>query len=257
MKAAETLIFELIGDIARQRLSAGSHLPSLEQLLATYGVSRSTLREALSFLSMAGLVSLHRGHSTGNMVGQASGEKLASVAAPFFCLAGATYRQILDAWLATEPLLAEQAATNPDREFVRQALEAHIPTEASQPVHPTFHDAVAKASGNPVMALIVQSITHTVANLYWAMAQEGVAGETLCCEHGEVLGAILDGDGPRARRAMEAHLRHMIEEIERRMPASLHWRFGMEGPSMNFLAGARPRARGPSAAFSGPRAVGD
>lgn len=250
MKAAEALIFDLIGDIAGQGLSAGSHLPSLEQLLARYGVSKSTLREALSFLSMAGLVSLRRGHSTGNTVGQASGEKLASVAAPFFCLAGATYRQVLDAWLATEPLLAELAARNPDREFVCQALGAHIPVEASQSLQPMFHDAVANASGNPVMALIAQSISHTVANLYWTMVQEGVAGETLCCEHGEVLDAILEGDGPRARRATEDHVRHMIEEIERRMPASLDWRFGIDGPSMNSLAGATRAGAGSRASFN-------
>ena len=111
-------------------------------MLAHYQVSRESLREALRLLEAQGIVSIRRGPSGGPVVGRAETANLARTLTLYFQLAGATYEELLQAWRLLEPLAAELAARNVDRDVVHAGAASpprplRRPRRASAPTSTT------------------------------------------------------------------------------------------------------------------------
>jgi GntR family transcriptional repressor for pyruvate dehydrogenase complex len=212
-KKAQGLLFDIVRDIAGEGLRPGDRLPPQADMMRRYGAGATPLREALRMLELSGLVSVRPGPAAGAIVEEANAEHLAALVAAFLCMAGVTYGQLIDAWAATEPLLAEAAAANPDRERVMAELAAFAAEpESDEPVTPThaidFHDAVARAAGNPALGLVLQVLSYVVADLYWAATDIAAPARLVRHDHHEIAEAILAGDAELARRSMEAHARN-------------------------------------------------
>jgi DNA-binding FadR family transcriptional regulator len=71
-KAAELVAVALRGRILRRELLPGDRLPAETSLMAQYGVSRPTLREALRLLEAQELLEVRRGARGGGVVRQPS-----------------------------------------------------------------------------------------------------------------------------------------------------------------------------------------
>ena len=211
-KKAQGLLFDIVRDLVADGLGPGDKLPAQAEMMRRYGAGATPLREALRMLELSGLVSVRPGPSAGAVVEEANAEHLAAMVAAFLCMAGVTYGQLMDAWAATEPLLAAAAAANPDRakvttELAAFAAEPHS-DEAVTPTHAIdFHDAVARAAGNPALGLVLQVLSYVVADLYWAATDVTLPGGAVRHDHHDIAEAILAGDAERARRCMEAHAR--------------------------------------------------
>jgi DNA-binding FadR family transcriptional regulator len=224
-KKAQGLLFDIVRDIAAEGLKPGDRLPAQVEMTRRYGAGATPLREALRMLELCGLVSLRPGPAAGASVEVADAEHLAALVAAFLAVAGVTYGELLDAWAATEPLLAAAAAANPDRKSVRTALAAlAAEPESDEPVDPThaidFHDAVAHCAGNRALQLVAQVLSYVVADLYWASTEIAAPGRLVRHDHHEVAEAILSGDAEAAYRCMADHARNtsggILERIGRR-----------------------------------------
>jgi DNA-binding FadR family transcriptional regulator len=231
-KKAQGLLFDIVHDIAADGLGPGDRLPSQAEMMRRYRAGPTPLREALRLLEFSGLVSLKPGPNAGAVLEPATAEHLAGLVAPFLSLAGVTYGQLLDAWAATEPLLAAAAAGNPDRALVARELAAFAAEPHSdEPVSPShaidFHDAVARAAGNPALGLILQVLSYVVADLYWASTDTPPPGGGVRHDHHEIAEAILAGDAELARRSMEAHARGtsdgILARVGHRREEPFHW----------------------------------
>lgn len=212
-KKAQGLLFEIVRDIGADGLGPGDRLPSQADMMRRYGAGATPLREALRMLELAGLLSVRPGPSAGAVLEEANAEHLAALVAAFLGLAEVTYGQLLDAWAATEPLLAAAAAANPDREQVVAELGvAAAEPESDDPVSPThaidFHDAVARAAGNPALGLVAQVLSYVVADLYWAATDVAAPARLIRHDHHEIAQAILAGDALEAYRRMAEHARN-------------------------------------------------
>ena len=212
-KKAQGLLFDIVRDVAGAGLRPGDRLPSQAEMMHRYGAGATPLREALRMLELAGLVSVRPGPAAGAMLEEASAEHLSALVAAFLCLAGVTYADLLEAWAATEPLLAAAAAANPDRARVIAELSAFgAEAQSDEPVSPThaidFHDAVARAAGNPALRLVAQVLSYVVADLYWASTDAVLPGGMVRHDHHDIAEAILAGDAEGARSAMAAHARN-------------------------------------------------
>ena len=119
-KTSEVVAFAVVRDIVEHGLHSGDRLPLEAEMVEQYGVSRESLREALRLLEAQGIVSIRRGPGGGPVVGRASSMNLARTMTLYFQLAGATYEELLEAWRMLEPLAAELAARNPDRDWWRR-----------------------------------------------------------------------------------------------------------------------------------------
>ena len=131
LKTAEGFARDLVRDIVSRGLQAGDKLPSEAVMLEDYGLSRESLREGLRLLEVQGLITIRRGPGGGPIVGHLDPASLGRTSTLYFHLAGATYRELLEAWIVLEPILAGRAARNPDRALVRATMEPYtdIPDE--------------------------------------------------------------------------------------------------------------------------------
>jgi GntR family transcriptional repressor for pyruvate dehydrogenase complex len=221
-KTAERLLFDLVHDMVADGLRPGDRLAPQPELMRRHGVGPTPLREALRMLELAGLVSVRPGPSAGTIVETANVEHLAALVAPFLCLAGVTYGQLMDAWAATEPLLAAAAAANPDRAMVTAELAAFAAEpDSDEPVDGAhaidFHDAMARAAGNPALALAGQVLAYVAADLYWANTDAVPPGGGVRHDHHKVADAILAGDAALAKAAMEDHIRSAADGVLERI----------------------------------------
>ena len=129
-------------------------------MLEQYGVSRESLREGLRLLEVQGLISIRRGPGGGPSVGKVDPANLGRVSTLFYHLAGGTYAELFEVWILTEPILAERAARNEDRDAVKKAMEPFMTApppngpDSSKldfvDSHVEFHAVVAKLTDNRV-----------------------------------------------------------------------------------------------------------
>ena len=187
----------------------GDRLPAERALAQSLDVSRSSLREALSELERCRVLEIRIG--SGAYVRRrpaARGVRTGSEISPFDLLRA---RRVVEA--ETAALAARHATLTQLRslaaafEQLAQDMRAdRTPSQADR----DFHVAIAHASGNAALALLVERL--------WQESQRplGQRMEALYVtrdrkrdnieEHRAIVEAIESGDAPGARRAMRRHL---------------------------------------------------
>ena len=114
VKASERVALDIVRDVLRG-LKTGDRLPLEAAMVNEYGVSRSSLREALRLLEVQGLISLKPGPGGGPVVGTVDPAHFARTAALYFHLGAATYADAMRTQVLMESACARLAAMNPDR----------------------------------------------------------------------------------------------------------------------------------------------
>jgi DNA-binding FadR family transcriptional regulator len=211
-----TLVARLREEITSGRIGAGMQLPSENQLVRTFGVSRTVVREAVAALRAEGLVTTRRGR--GAFVAERrqappftiSAHELSSLEDVLAVLELRTALEVEAAALAAERREPADLAAIADAEM---ELDAQIGLSAdSVEADFAFHLAIARATHNPYFARLLESLGSALiprgrvrADLVEADVQRDylvrIAGE-----HRAIEGAIRAGDPGRARRAMQRHL---------------------------------------------------
>jgi GntR family transcriptional regulator, transcriptional repressor for pyruvate dehydrogenase complex len=212
-KTAMLLAQRIVDEIADNDLAPGTPLQSEADMLEKYGVARGTLREALRFLEIQGVVTIKTGPGGGAVVGDPGSQPLASVIALLLQLSHTSYRSIVDARLELEPMLARKAAgsrTEEDLEVLATSIDDMVASIDHGKVflahNQIFHTTIAHAAGNPVLF-------HFAASLAWI--EDGTvlgidyADETrkpIIAAHRRIFKAIEASDGEMAEAAMRLHV---------------------------------------------------
>lgn len=225
-KTSELISLEIVRDIVSQKLRAGDRLPLESEMIQHYRVSRSSLREALRLLEVQGLIAIRPGPGAGTVVGTVLPGNLARTLMLYFHMSHATYDELLDTWTLTEPLLAEQAAKNPDRERVRVELEPYL-IEGHACHGPmreinaglAFHDVVADLAGNRVLTLLMNVIGFMVAEHVLTTANREELEDEILDDHSAIAKAIIAGDAKKSRKLMEVHVRHVVDAFRTLWPS--------------------------------------
>ena len=89
---------------------AGDRLPNEVSMAQEFGVGRASVREAMRILETHGLVQIKPGPRGGPVVRDANGVDLGRTMSMFFSHRGVTYREVIEARLAFEPMQARLAA---------------------------------------------------------------------------------------------------------------------------------------------------
>ena len=228
VRAYERVVEQVEQAVFSGRLKPGSRLPSERDLMAQFGVSRSTVREALRVLQSDGLIQSRPGDprgpevlaaSTKNLrksvvrLARADSMSLAELLQFRMVLEGSAY--VLAAQFRTESQLAEMAAA---LAAMTAALDVGYAEFSDADV--TFHDAVARATQNTLIIVCSNVVRGVVVDLIakrlaYADDRRGLM-LTYVRHHSEVLQAIRDGDGTRAsrlaRRALhDSHVEYLPE----------------------------------------------
>jgi GntR family transcriptional repressor for pyruvate dehydrogenase complex len=214
LKIAEQVARDVVRDMTSRRLEPGESLASEGVMLEMYGVSRQSLREGLRLLEVQGLISIRRGTNGGPIVTKADPSHLGRVSTLSYHRAGATYRELLEAWCVAETILAERAAKHPDDETRRSAMLPYMHDHPGDEVslddfvrsHVGFHAAVASLARNKVLEVMLQTMGTIVSHHSAVIGDPRDFRDVLVHDHHALARAITAGRAQRARSLMESHL---------------------------------------------------
>jgi GntR family transcriptional repressor for pyruvate dehydrogenase complex len=190
-------------------LAPGARLPAERELCRQLGISRSTLRQALTALVQSGHLFATRGRSGGTFVAESPPPAEAPSAA---LLAG--WRDACDQRLAVELGVAVLAAERAEPEALAPLDDCVALMDATLEDFPAYrqadvrwHIGLAEAAGSQrllaamteaqgLMTDLISYIAHPPELLAWTNQQ-----------HAKMLVAVRGGDGHRAMRIMAEHLK--------------------------------------------------
>lgn len=227
-KTALLVAHRIVEDIAGQDLQPGAPLATERDMLTEFGVARGTLREALRFLEMQGVITIKTGPGGGPVVGMPDSRHLASLLGLLLQFRRARFRSVVDVRQGIEPVLAAKAAENATPEQLEE-LEASVQrmrdrlddNEFFLNENEHFHETIARASGNELFALLISSLAWITDGTVLGVEYRRADREYVCEEHRGICEAIRAGDATRAHAAMDEHLRDFATFMERKYPAVL------------------------------------
>lgn len=232
MRVAEQVAQRLQAFVHSGQWQPGCRIPAERQLAQELGVSRSSLREAVQQLVSQGLLVSRRGDGT-YVQAQSQSFLLADTFEPLAQLLSRDpeySHDVLEARMALEASTAWHAAlraTPSDKDRIRRAFDVMVQHQKngdsalSAKADARFHLAIAEASHNVVLLRVMHSlfevVLSTVAHNRRAMFTLAAQGslEELTQQHDGLMQAILDGDAPRARAMIDAHLGYVRETLRR------------------------------------------
>ena len=217
-KTSENVARAITRDIIRDGRQPGDPLPSEATMLDHYDVSRESLREALRLLEVQGLVAIRRGPRGGPSVCTVDPANLGRVSTLYYHLAGATYRELWEAWILAETILAERAASNPDAAARTAAMAPYVdvgqPADESETLvhdHIAFHAAVASLAQNRVLEIALQTMGQIVSHHFVTTDDPRQLRAMVYDDHRQLARLVAAGDAHEARALMEAHTRNMAD----------------------------------------------
>jgi DNA-binding FadR family transcriptional regulator len=227
-KMAERVAREILRDIEFEGLQPGASLPTERAMLDRLDIGRGSLREALRILEVNGLVTIKTGPGGGPIVAPHDPRHFGQMTALHLQALGVTYRELLDARLEYEALLARrsaQAQTDEGGAMVRAAIDraVDIDLEDARYAESTsgFHSAVCDAGGDPVLALAAKSIQSLWSRHLSSTIISPAYRQRVHSEHEGIARAIEHHDGERAERLMREHMRFYQDYCETRYPARM------------------------------------
>lgn len=218
---------ELRDLIERGSFAPGARLPSERELVARFGVGRSTVREALTALQSTGLIEVRQG----------SGARvLAAASVPVErWLPGDRHsaRDLIEARVAIECRNASMAALRATREDLARiaAIVTEMDAEQSRgefvvATDLAFHVALAEATHNRVQFHLTSTLAHLIddllAQLYAAYADDPAQLSLLLDQHRMIFQAVVSGDPRAASHYMEEHLGVLERSVFPEPPTGLH-----------------------------------
>jgi len=206
-KAATILAENIAREIHRRGLRAGDKLVSEQKMVERYGVARGSLREALRYLELQGVLRIKSGPGGGPVIQTPDGRHFGSTLALMLQFVGARFRAIIETRWVVEPgiaALAAEHATAEDLAALRACVEALRDGlddgERFIAENRRFHDLLAFAGGNPVFRFLLPA-------LHWISDGAGIdysaeERKRIVRANRTILAAIESRDAQRAYAAM-------------------------------------------------------
>jgi GntR family transcriptional regulator, transcriptional repressor for pyruvate dehydrogenase complex len=189
-------------------LGPGTRLPSERELSDQLGISRSTLRQAITTLVQSGHLTSVRGRGGGTFVVQ---EPPLASTSPGGKLR-ADWREVLDLRLAIEVgavTLAAERATPEDLEPLREAVMRMDDADEFDDYRRAdirFHIGVAQASGVPRIASLMTEVQAELSELIAHIAHPPQVLKSSNAEHARLIEALAAHDTQRCVRVVRRHL---------------------------------------------------
>ena len=197
--------------IIRGKFTPGQRLPPERELVRDIGVSRTSVRAGLQTLAAKGLLIIR--HGSGTFVADGppvlDSEPLSLLAA----LHGFTRKQMFEARRTLEVSIARMAAERATAEqlaAISDAVSGMFATcddpQAFLVQDIRFHAGVGTASGNPILASVVEMISAMFYEQRRQTADRGRDLRPVADAHWQIYQAIRDREPGRAANLMSEHL---------------------------------------------------
>lgn len=209
--------------IVTGQLVPGQRLPIEPEMAKAFGVSRSTVREALGNLASSGLVMTRRGVNGGTWVAVPSTDQIKEFLTDSIGLMmhaeTLTNEGILEARLLLEVPVARLAAQRRTDEQLKRLGGDVVRGPASEAEHRSrgrsFHLTLLEAAGNPLLDLMARPIFDVLTTRFVARASSSAFWTQVDKEHQLIHEAVLAGDAELAERTMRDHVHHLNSAYRR------------------------------------------
>jgi DNA-binding FadR family transcriptional regulator len=232
-KLSHLVAERLRAQIASGHLGAGDSLPAEAQLLAQFGVSRPTLREALRVLESETLIQLGRGARSGATVLAPSIDAATKYSGLYLSSHGTTIAEINEVRMLIEPSLAGLLAQNRSNEHVRLLREAYEFQRAGLEAKDyaaavaaiiEFHDVMVRSSENRALGLFAGILHDLAVKVYPRMLNAEGSRERQLVQrrtdessqaHGKLLDLIARGKAREAEAFWRAYMQDTAKWLAR------------------------------------------
>ena len=208
-KLSDQVALRIRQDIRENKYKAGDRIPAEPELMKIYAVGRSSIREAVKSLAMAGVLEVRQGDGT---YIREAGEEVSIDQR----LRNADFDDINAVRILLEEEIVRLAAAHHTPEDLSE-IEKYL-TERKQAIIEenrdactnadiAFHMAIANASGNKVLAALYQNFTQTMRTFFAKREEKGLAHFAMSHHlHNDLFNAIR---GKKSKQALEV-IRHII-----------------------------------------------
>jgi len=211
--------------IASGTLAKGDRLPTERDFADALGISRNTIRKAITSLKQVGLVDVRKGPSGGAFISQDGGTAIRSVIVDLFHLGSISSENLTEARVILLPTIVRLAClrcTSDDirnlEENVRKAEEAIAigDLEGRQRLNLEFYHLLGNMAKNPVIALINDAVSEMI--LQFVRSAGLVPPRFVMPIRYRLIECFKSKDADAATMAMEAHL-IQLEKLYRKLAA--------------------------------------
>jgi len=233
-KRALRVAHQIVDEIGRSALDVGDKLPPEQEMLIRYGVARATLREALRFLELQGVIDLKPGPGGGPIVREPKPDNFASTMALLLQFVGADFRALVEVRQAIGPGMAAHAAeraTANDIDLLGGSLDRlhGLDGTSSDYVEENrrFHDILAWASQNPLIGFLVVALHHITNASGIGITYSEVERNYQLNAYDRILSAIKERNPELASTETLRFMRRSDSYLEKRYPdlmsKCVHW----------------------------------
>jgi GntR family transcriptional regulator, transcriptional repressor for pyruvate dehydrogenase complex len=198
-----------------ENLKPGDVLPPERELAQRFGVSRSSVRDAIRSLELIGLLEPQQGRGT--VVCEPSADAVVGPLTAVILQKRELVRELLEVRKTVEPPLARRAAEHITGLQIHE-LEELLERQSSRVSNGElaieednqFHYLIARAADNAVLLHIVDVLMETLHETREKSLQTGGRPQKSLAGHRRILAALKRRDPAASEKAMRQH----IEEIE-------------------------------------------
>ncbi|HKI80155.1 MAG TPA: FadR/GntR family transcriptional regulator [Pseudodesulfovibrio sp.] len=198
------------------RLKPGDRLPAERKLAEQFGVSRTTVREGIKILSESGLLASRQG--AGTFVSRPDDVARGGLLIDAILAGNHDLQDVFEVRKMLEPEIAALAARSgsPDAKTRLEAIlmeqeQAINSGDSGAGIDQRFHQALAEASGNPVLREMVSALHEGFSRSRAEEVQSPQRQKASLAAHRAIVEAVRNGHAMQAERAMREHL----DEVER------------------------------------------
>lgn len=216
-KVPELIMQALKGAIETEYIKIGEEMPSERDMAEALGVGRGSLRECLAILEFMGAI-----ESRGNRkVLLRDADYITKVTSWVEITSGLgsqetflEFRRVIECGIAE---LACRRATDEDLAAIRETLRAMEENPCGYEGDVAFHDALAEASHNTMLASTIRLVNNLIADVRMRFWDLPVYQEKTIMSHRAIYEAVAAHDATRAQLEMILHL-EIVKEFSEKYP---------------------------------------
>jgi DNA-binding FadR family transcriptional regulator len=227
-RAADAVVRELETRILSGDLPDGLRLPPERDLIETFGVSRTVVREAVAVLASRGLLeSRPRHRPVVRKPGYDAALAAADAVVSHLLRLPNGVRDLYETRIFVEAALVRHAALHARRKDIEALARALADNEAavadSERFYATdmsFHAVLYDIPGNPILPAVHRAFTEWLAPHWLKMPRSPERNRVNLARHRDICDAIRERDPDAAEAALRAHLQAAWEYVRGTFDAS-------------------------------------
>jgi GntR family transcriptional regulator, transcriptional repressor for pyruvate dehydrogenase complex len=212
-KIAERIARQIVNHIVDNDLAEGTVLPTERQLVETFGVGRTTLREALRLLESRKVLTIKPGPHGGPVVRMPRPDDLREALTLMLQFSSSSLMEVLEARTALEPVMARLAADRISKEALTELSDSVERMRSAAGDHSAFlaenrrfHSIIAEATGNHILQVFNDTLKTIADGATLGVVYTPTRRQSVAKAHERIVSALRERDGLAAEQAMRDHV---------------------------------------------------